>query len=123
MYCRRKEIRDKFRFCQIFLGLETDEYYSKEEVQNKCNNVSLANAGNGLMKEIGNVVSNIEISDKKNIRFAGIGNIFSRIEQKQYYQVMRILYRIPSLQIKKGLMNKVTRTGSHNILQKLYLQL
>ena len=72
---KRDKERDRFRFCQIFLGLETDEYYSKEEVQNKCNNVSLANAGNGLMKEIGNVVSNIEISDKKNIRFAGIGNI------------------------------------------------
>ena len=62
---KRDKERDKFRFCQIFLGLETDEYYSKEEVQNKCNNVSLANAGNGLMKEIGNVVSNIENSDKK----------------------------------------------------------
>ena len=72
---KRDKERDRFRFCQIFLGLETDENYSKAEVQNNCNNITLINSGNGLMKEIGYFVSNLGISEKKNIRFAGIGNI------------------------------------------------
>ena len=72
---QRDKERDRFRFCQIFLGLETDENYSKEEIQKNCNNITLTESGNGLMKEIANVVSNLKISDKKNIRFAGIGDI------------------------------------------------
>lgn len=72
---KRDKERDKFRFCQIFLGLETDENFSKDEVEKNCANVVLENSGQGLIKEIGSVVANLKILDKKNIRFAGIGNI------------------------------------------------
>ena len=62
---QRDKERDRFRFCQIFLGLETDENYSKEEIQNNCNNITLTESGNGLIKEIGNVVSNLKIPKRK----------------------------------------------------------
>ena len=75
------------------------------------------------MKEIGNVVSDIEISDKKNIRFAGIGNISLTDRAKAILSGDENFISHPFFTDKKGLMNKVTRTGSHNILQKLYLQL
>ena len=72
---KRDRNRDRFRFCQILLGLETDELYSKEENIKSCENITLDNIGNGLINEISNTVSNLKISDKRNIRFAGIGDI------------------------------------------------
>lgn len=71
----RDKTRDKFRFCQMLLGLETDSNYSQEEMVKNCENVGLDRLGNGLIKEVGNIVSNLDISDKRNIRFAGIGDV------------------------------------------------
>jgi hypothetical protein len=71
----RDKQRDKFRFCQIFLGLETDENYSNQEFINNCENISLNQSKDGLIKEIGQVVSGLSITDKKNRRFAGIGSL------------------------------------------------
>ena len=72
---KRDKARDRFRFCQIFLGLETDDQYSKEENLRSCESVVTEGIGNGLLTEIASIVSNLNISDKKNIRFAGIGEV------------------------------------------------
>jgi len=72
---KRDKKRDRFRFCQILLGLETDSKYSQEEVMKSCENVQLDDLGNGMIKEVGNIVANLDISDKRNIRFAGIGDV------------------------------------------------
>ena len=72
---KRDKKRDRFRFCQIYLGLETDSNYSNKEFENNCLNVSSNQVNNGFINDISTAVSKISITDKKNIRFVGIGDV------------------------------------------------
>jgi len=72
---KRDKKRDRFRFCQMYLGLETDSNYSDKEFEDKCLKVSSEEVNNGFINDISAAVSKISITDKKNIRFVGIGNV------------------------------------------------
>ena len=71
----RDKKRDRFRFCQMYLGLETDKRFSDKEMEENCLNAPKEKLENGLLKDIASVVSNVSIKDKKNIRFIGIGDV------------------------------------------------
>jgi len=72
---KRDKNRDRFRFCQIYLGLETDTDYSDKELEKNCLNISSNEINNGFINDISTAVSKISITDKKNIRFVGIGDV------------------------------------------------
>jgi len=72
---KRDKKRDRFRFCQMYLGLETDSNYSDKEYEDKCLKVSSKEVNNGFINDISTAVSKISITDKKNIRFVGIGDV------------------------------------------------
>ena len=44
---KRDKKRDTFRFCQMYLGLETDSNYSDKEFEDKCLKVSSKEVNNG----------------------------------------------------------------------------
>jgi hypothetical protein len=71
----RNKKRDKFRFCQIYLGLETDENFSDEEFNINCLEVNKDKVTGGFINDIASAVSKISIKEKNNIRFVGIGNV------------------------------------------------
>ena len=72
---KRDKKRDRFRFCQMYLGLETDTNYSDKEFEDNCLKVSSKEISNGFINDISTAVSKISITDKKNIRFVGIGDV------------------------------------------------
>jgi hypothetical protein len=71
----RDKKRDKFRFCQIYLGLETDENFSDEEFNTNCLEVTKDKVRGGFINDIASAVSKISIKEKNNIRFVGIGEV------------------------------------------------
>lgn len=71
----RDKKRDTFRFCQMYLGLETDSNFSDKEYEDNCLKVSSKQVNNGFINDISTAVSKISITDKKNIRFVGIGDV------------------------------------------------
>ena len=71
----RDKKRDKFRFCQIYLGLETDENFSDEEFNINCLEVNKDKVKGGFINDIASAVSKISIKEKNNIRFVGIGEV------------------------------------------------
>jgi len=71
----RDRKRDRFRFCQIYLGLETDKNFSEEEFQKNCLGVAKEIVKNGFINDIASAVAKISIKEKNNIRFVGIGDV------------------------------------------------
>lgn len=71
----RDKKRDRFRFCQIYLGLETDKNFSEEEFNKNCLSVVKGNVKDGFINDIASAVSRVSIKEKNNIRFVGIGEV------------------------------------------------
>ena len=74
------QVRDRFRFCQMYLGLETDQDFSASSFENKCLNISPNELGPGLLKEVAEAIATLEVIEKKNIRYTGIGQVNLRPE-------------------------------------------